>query len=60
MVLYALDGVIQEPLQIKLDPQGEGQLDRGKGLKAGVYTFVAVRREAETGWVTVSKSITVR
>lgn len=59
-VLYALDGVIQEPSQIKLNAQGEGRFDRGAGTIPGLYTLVAVRREREMGWTTVSKSINVK
>jgi hypothetical protein len=59
-ILYARNGVIQEPLPIELDARGEGAFMGGREAAPGIYTFVAVRRESGPGWVTVSKSITVR
>jgi hypothetical protein len=59
-VLYARNGIIQEPLSIPLDGKGEGPFLPGGTAGPGIYTMVAVRGEGETAWFTVSKSITVR
>jgi hypothetical protein len=57
-ILYAIDGVVMEPIQVKLDEQGEATLD-GYLTKRGTYTFVAVRSSAEAAWVPVARSIRV-
>jgi hypothetical protein len=59
-VLYARNGIIQEPVKVRLDGEGKGSFLTGSAVSPGIYTIVAVRREGATGWVTVSKSITVR
>jgi Dolichyl-phosphate-mannose-protein mannosyltransferase len=60
IVLYALDGKVMEPFRVDLDSRGEVHLDVPAGTKLGTYTFVAVRRENEQGWVPVSRSLLVR
>jgi hypothetical protein len=58
-VLYARNGIIQEPVQVRLDGNGESPFIPGSDTSPGIYTIVAVRGEG-IGWVTVSKSIRVR
>ena len=60
LVLYAKDGEVQTPLTVKLDGHGKAAFPTGWPQGPGIYTFLAIRREAGIGWVTVSKSITVR
>jgi hypothetical protein len=59
-ILYAFDGVVKEPFTVKLDALGEAKFDVNGETPPGTYMFAALRREGETGWVTVSKSITVK
>jgi hypothetical protein len=59
-VLRAHDGVVEPPFQLKLDHQGRAEISVSSQTKPGKYTFVAVQRPGETGWVTVSGSIQVQ
>jgi hypothetical protein len=59
-VLYALDGVVREPFTVNLDPRGEAKFEVNSETPSGIYTFVALRPEGETRWVTLTKSIIVK
>jgi hypothetical protein len=62
-VLYAFNGMVKEPFAVKLDVLGEAKFEVNSETPPGTYMFAALRRETgegETGWVTVSKSITVK
>ena len=59
VVLYAIDGVVMEPLTIDLDDRGAARVDLSPAAKPGTYTFFAVRRATDTTWVPVSRSIRV-
>jgi hypothetical protein len=56
-ILYAIEGKVAEPIKVRTDSRGEAQFPI---TSARMYTFIAVRREGETGWVTVSGSIQAR
>jgi hypothetical protein len=58
-VLRAHDGIMEDPFQLKLDQRGRVEIPVGRETKPGTYTFVAVQRPGESGWVTVSGSIKV-
>jgi len=58
--LYAIDGVIKEPIHVKLGADGATKFDVGRNTQPGLYTFVAVRREGESGWIVANKSIIVK
>jgi hypothetical protein len=59
-VLRAYNGIVEDPFPLKLDHQGRVEIPVGSGTKPGTYTFVALQRPGESGWVTVSGSIQVR
>jgi hypothetical protein len=59
-VLRARDGIVEEPYSLKLDDRGQVEIPVGSETEPGTYTFVAVQRPGETGWVTVSGSIRVQ
>jgi hypothetical protein len=58
LILYAIDGVIMEPIEVTLGERGEATLDRYL-TRRGTYTFVAVRASSEATWVPVGRSIRV-
>jgi hypothetical protein len=58
-VLRAYNGIVEEPFQLKLIHQGRVEIPVGRETKPGEYTFIAVQRPGESGWVTVSGSIRV-
>jgi hypothetical protein len=58
-LLRAHDGVVEDPLQLKFDREGRTEIPVDGQTKPGEYTFVAVQRPGEPGWVTVSGSIRV-
>jgi len=58
-VLRARDGIVEDPYPVKLDDRGQVEIRVGSETKLGAYTFVAVQKPGETGWVTVSGSIRV-
>lgn len=57
--LRAHDGVMEDPVQLKFDRQGRTEIPVDGRTKPGEYTFVAVQRPGESGWVTVSGAIRV-
>jgi len=59
-VLRAHDGVVEEPFRLKFDRQGRAEIPVDGQTRPGEYTFVAVQRPGETGWVTSSGSIQVQ
>ncbi len=59
-VLRAFNGIVEAPYQLKLDHQGRAEIPVGSDTKPGTYTFVALQRPGESGWVTVSGSIQVQ
>ncbi len=59
-VLRAHDGIVEDPFQWKLDPHGRVEIPVGSQTRPGEYTFVAVQRPGESGWVTVSGSVQVQ
>jgi hypothetical protein len=59
-VLRAYNGIVEEPFPLKMIHQGRVEIPVGGETKPGEYTFVAVQRPGETGWVTVSGTIQVQ
>jgi hypothetical protein len=59
-VLRAHDGTVEAPFQLKLDQKGWAEIQVGNQTLPGKYTYIAVQRPGDTGWVTVSGSIQVQ
>ena len=59
-VLWAHDGIVESPFQLKFDQKGRAEVPVDSQTKPGEYTFVAVQRPGDAGWVTVSGSIRVQ
>jgi len=59
-VLRAHDGVVEAPFQLTLDAEGRVEIPVGDGTKAGTYTYIALQKPGDPGWVTVSGSVRVQ
>lgn len=58
-VLRAFNGVVEEPFDVKLDDFGQVEFKVGSETKPGDYSFVAVQRNGEPGWVIVHGTVRV-
>jgi hypothetical protein len=59
-VLYALNDVVMEPIQVALDHDGSVTFTTSAATKPGRYTFLAFRRVGETHWSMADRSISVQ
>jgi len=59
-VLQAYNGIVGDPYPVKLEHHGQVEIPVGSDTRPGTYTFVALQRHGDSGWVTVSGSIQVQ